>query len=149
MNPCSPKTTKSTATTLMSHIPPKRDKQYTVHWMDKVKTCDYIVWQLPIKYECWDAPLALRNLPEILDLESSWKSQPAITKISTVHDKIFTCQNISLPFMIKSQPFIIKSRPITMKISTVHNKISTFGQNGFPQCLLENSTSHLLFMFIF
>ena len=79
--------------------------------MDKEKTCDYIVWQLPFKTRWWDAPLALRNLAEILNLKSSRKSSPVIMKISTVYNKILTCHH--------------KTRLVIMKISTVHNKILT------------------------
>ena len=40
MNPFSLRTTKSTATTLMTHIPPKTDRQYTNDWVDTAKKCD-------------------------------------------------------------------------------------------------------------
>ena len=57
--------------TLMSHIPPRTEKQYTIQWMVRVKTYDFIVTQLLIKSAQRDAPFVLRNLPKILDLELS------------------------------------------------------------------------------
>ena len=125
MNLFPPKSTKSKSKILMPHMPPRADKQCTIHWVDRAKVCNCTMWLLSVEAGCLDAYLTLRILVKILGLKS-WKSRHAIMKISTchhenhnVHNKISPCHQENLDLSSW------KSRPVIKKISTLLNKILT------------------------
>ena len=95
INPFPPRTTKPIGTILMLHIPQRKDKQCTSQCMDRKKRhVTILLGMLPIKAGCFEQNFWPKMIIKMftchyenLDLPS-WKSRPAIMKISIVHDKI-------------------------------------------------------------